>query len=241
MKKILIALSTLAFAIACDRGSNLLTGVSDAVTELNEALPGASTRPKPPTLPVVDGRTKPFVTILSRGDVWTFKVTVPTDYKQLILAASYHDPDRDLATQTLYRSKLTSFKGTSTISIEVPCGQYQVDVFYGIENAPEPPTTDNTLLLGRIGSRSCSPPPECEGDCSPPTCEELENCPPPECEEDCEPPEFSCEEYIGNICHGVGTNNPQTLFFDGIPPGHCAHLDPPHSGGQAADSLGQCN
>jgi hypothetical protein len=152
-------------------------------------LPSVAEQPfvqAPPAVVPTSSVDRPSADVASQdGDSWTFTVTVPGDVSNVIIAA-YHDPNRNLATQTLFHSRLYSFSGTRELSIDVPCGRYQVDVFIGRVEPPEPPVIDNTLLIGRIGNGgSCSPPPPPP---PPPTCEELENCPPPPCV-----PEFTIE------------------------------------------------
>ncbi len=112
-----------------------------------------------PTSPVASEDQEPTAEVVSRGNIWTFIVTVPTDHPQNIIVASYFDPDRDLTTQYLHHSRLFFFSGTRELHINVPCGRYQVDVFVGRVEPPEPPVTDNTLVLGRIGRRVCGSPP----------------------------------------------------------------------------------
>lgn len=79
--------------------------------------------------------------------------------------------------------------------------------------------------------KECEPPPGCDGEDS----LSEDNCPPPP------PPEFTCADYTGWLCHATGTQHQNQLWFQGIPPGHCKHLEFWHSPGQGpVDTLGFC-
>ncbi len=147
--------------------------VSAPLLEPTEVTPEiAPDEPSSPTPPDFDWK------ILDNEDVFTIQVDGPNVTVSL---ACYEDPDRDKDTQVLF--SFVKDSPPATMSVDIPCEQWQCDLYIG-STKREPPYFQRDLIVGRIGTRSCSIPP-------PPTCEELNNCPPPECE-----PEFTREVIV---------------------------------------------
>ncbi len=148
---------------------------------------------------------------------WEIVALTPTSYSMTVTnlgmpsyvtLASYSGTAGNIAAQTLHRFAVTSLDtGESwTLTVQLPCGQYQVDLFEGRGTPPEPPFFGASLIVGRIGKGlSCSPPP-------PP--------PPPVCTEDCEPPPPVCDVKTGNLSVRKPLGNPAEecrVTGDGVP------------------------
>ena len=97
-------------------------------------------------------------------DTWVVEVTNSFGKKKNVFAACFNDPDRDIATQTLYHPHPTDRGGiypgeSRTFSAPIPCGQWQCDAVEGEVVPKTAPFFGSNLIVGRIGTRACAPAP----------------------------------------------------------------------------------
>ena len=147
----------------CESSPAAVVGPSEvALNPVSTSLPPTAGAPPSPVngQPAGDGELS--WRLSPSDDTWTVEVTNSFDKNKNVYAACFHDPDRDIATQTYYNPRPVDrgvvHPGESrTFSAPIPCGQWQCDAVEGEVVPKTSPFFGSNLIVGRIGTRACAP------------------------------------------------------------------------------------